>query len=258
MCHFCLIINKKLAMATIRILATEDDPLHEEMLRLTLQKLGYSLIDVIYKPGEVLRKIAATKPDLLLMDIDLGGDISGIDLTKEINSRYDIPVIYVTSFSDSDTFGEAKETCPFAYVVKPYKEEELQRAIELAIYNRRDNNIPFNGWKNDVVINKHIYVKESGSLKKVELDAIQLIEAYDKYCFIYRGDQKMMIRSRLRDVIEQLPESLFCQVHRSFVVNVNAIDSINAGDHKITIAGKEIAVSKTYKNNLFSRLHTIG
>ncbi len=245
-------------MPKIRILATEDDPLHEEMLRVTLQKLGYSLIDVIFKSADVLLKIAATKPDLLLMDIDLGGEVSGIDLTREINTRYDIPVIYVTSFADTDTFRKAKETCPDAYVVKPYNEEELQRAIELAIYNKQNNNIPFDGWNNDLVFNKHIYLKENGSLKKVELNAIQLIEAYDKYCFIYTGNKKIMIRSRLSDVIEQLPSTLFFQVHRSFVVNLNAIESIKTGDNKITIADKEITVSKTFKNNLFARLNTIG
>lgn len=245
-------------MSNIRILATEDDPLHEEMLRLTLHKLGYALIDVIYKPDEVLRIIEAINPDVLLMDIDLGGEVSGIDITKEINSRYDIPVIYVTSFSDSETFIEAKKTCPNAYVVKPYKEEELQRAIELAIYNKRDNNIQFNGWEKDIVVNKHIYLKEGGILKKVDLNAIKLVEAYDKYCFIYTGDQKIMIRSRLSDVMERLPASIFCQVHRSYVININAVDSIDASDHKITIAGKKIAVTKTFKNNLFSRIHTIG
>lgn len=245
-------------MATIRILATEDDPLHEEMLRLTLHRLGYFLIDVIYKPDEILRKIAATKPDLLLMDIDLGGDVNGIDLTKEINSRFDIPVIYVTSFSDSDTFAEAKKTGPNAYVVKPYEEAQLQRAIELAVIGRQGINIASKGWGNDIVINKHIYVKENGRLKKVELNAIKLIEAYDKYCFIHTHDQKIMIRSRLRDVIEQLPASIFCQVHRSYVININAVDSIHAADHLISIMGKDIAVSKTYKNNLLSRLNTIG
>jgi DNA-binding LytR/AlgR family response regulator len=245
-------------MSKIRILATEDDPLHEEMLRVTLQKLGYSLIDVVFKPTDIMLKVAATKPDLILMDIDLGGEISGIELTKEINSRYDIPVIYVTSFADSNTFREALETYPNAYVVKPYKEEELQRAIELAIFNKRDNKIQFKGWGKDVVVNKHIYVKEDGILKKVDLNEIKLVEAYDKYCFIYTGDQKIMIRSRLSDVIEGLPESIFCQVHRSYVINVNAIDSIDASDYKISIAGKEIAVTKTFKNNLFSRLHTIG
>ena len=245
-------------MSKIRILATEDDALHEEMLRITIGKLGYELIDVIYKPADLYLKISATKPDLLLMDIDLGEDISGIDVMKEVNKRYDIPIIYTTSFADNDTFQKAKKTNPAAYLVKPYEEKELQRAIELAIYNRQDNHNSSIGFKGDIMVNKSIYIKENNTLIKIDLNTIQLVEAYDKYCFIYTNEKKRMIRFRLKDICLQLPASLFCQVHRSYIVNINAIESIKAGNHKVNIAGKAITVSKTYKNNLFSRLHTIG
>ena len=245
-------------MSKIRILATEDDALHEEMLRITIDKLGYELIDVIYKPADLYLKISATKPDLLLMDIDLGEDVSGIDLMKEVNERYDIPIIYITSFADNDTFQKAKKTNPAAYLVKPYEEKELQRAIELAIYNRQDNNNNSIGFNSDVLLNNYIYIKEDNTLIKIELNSIQLIEAHDKYCFIYTPEKKRMIRFRLKDICLQLPASLFCQIHRSYVVNINAIESIKAGNHKVYIAGKAITVSKTYKNNLYSRLHTIG
>jgi DNA-binding LytR/AlgR family response regulator len=245
-------------MSKIRILATEDDALHEEMLRITIDKLGFELIDVIYKPADLLLKISATKPDLLLMDIDLGEELSGIDLMKKVNEIYDLPVIYVTSFSDSNTFQEAKKTYPSAYIVKPYNEKELQRAIELAIYNKQINTNNSNGFKYNVITNNFIYIKEENTLVKIELNSIQLIEAYDKYCFIYTAEKKRMIRLKLKDICMQLPSSFFCQVHRSFIININAIDSIETSDHKITVAGKEIAVSKTYKKNLFSRLLTIG
>jgi len=180
--------------------------LHEEMLRISIDNLGY---------------------DLLLMDIDL---------IKEVNERYDLPVIYVTSFADGDTFQEAKKTHPSAYVVKPYKEIELQRAIELAIGNKQNNAGSFTGWQNDGVLNNCIYIKEEKSLVKVELKSIQLIEAYDKYCFLYTADKKHMIRSRLRDILAQLPDSLFCQVHRSYIINTEAIEEIGLADGKVHVA----------------------
>ena len=244
-------------MSKIRILATEDDALHEEMLRIVIDKLGYELIDVVYKPSDLYLKISATKPDLLLMDIDLGNEVSGIDLTKEINDRYDIPVIYVTSFADSETFQKAKKTHPSAYIVKPYKETELQRAVELAIYNKSDSPDTVRRGRNEVVLNNHIYLKEGNVLVKVDLESIQLIEAYDKYCFIYTGDRRKMIRVRLKDLMEQLPDSLFCQAHRSYVVNIGAIEKIALSSNKITVAGKEIPVSKTYKHYLFTKLNCV-
>ena len=244
-------------MSKIRILATEDDTLHEEMLRITIEQLGYELIDVIYKPSLLFSKINAARPDVLLMDIDLGEEISGIDLVNEVNERYDIPVIYVTSFADNETFKEAKKTYPAAYIVKPYNEAELQRAIELAINNRQNNSGSAESLKNNFVFNNHIFIKEGKALVKFELDSIKLIEAYDKYCFIYTSDKKSMIRSKLKDFYLQLPLSLFCQVHRSYIVNINAIDKIVLENSKIYSAGKEIPISKSYKKDLFNRLNYV-
>ena len=244
-------------MSKIRILATEDDTLHEEMLRITLEQLGYDLIDVIYKPSSLFLKIDATKPDILLMDIDLGDDVSGIDLVKEVNERYDIPVIYVTSFADSDTFQKAKRTYPAAYIVKPYNELELQRAIELAIYNQQEKINSSDDTRKNVVFNNDIFIKEGKAFVKIETDSIKLIEAYDKYCFIYTSEKKSMIRSRLKDIYSQLPANTFCQVHRSYIVNINAIDKIVLSNNRIYSAGKEIPVSKSYKHDLFARLNYV-
>ena len=244
-------------MSKIRILATEDDALHEEMLRITIEQLGYELIDVIYKPSSLFLKIDATKPDILLMDIDLGDDVSGIDLVKEVNERYDIPVIYVTSFADSHTFQEAKKTYPAAYIVKPYSESELQRAIELAINNQQEKTRSPEDLKRMVVFNNDIFVKEGKAFVKFEISSIKYIEAYDKYCFIYTSEKKSMIRSKLKDIHAQLSPSSFCQVHRSYIININAIDKIVPNEHKIYISGKEIPVSKSYRQNLFSLLNYV-
>lgn len=245
-------------MSKIRILATEDDALHEEMLRITINNLGYELIDVVFKPDDLFLKLSATKPDILLMDIDLGTDVSGIDLIKEVNERYNIPVIYVTSFADSDTFKEAKKTFPAAYVVKPYEQSELQRAIELAIYNKAEI-LNFKAEANsNVIANNYIYIKEDQALVKIELDSIKLIQAYDKYCFLFMEDRKHMIRAKLKDLFHQLPLNQFYQVHRSYIVNINAIDKIVLKSNKIYVAGQEISVSKTYKTELYSKLNTLG
>jgi DNA-binding NtrC family response regulator len=124
-------------MTKIKILATEDDAIHEEKLRMAIDLLNYTLIDVIVDPHKVMSVISATKPDVLLMDIDLGSDISGIDLSKKINGLFDIPIVYITSFVDKNTFNEAKKTQPTAYLSKPYKIDELERVIELAVLQKQ-------------------------------------------------------------------------------------------------------------------------
>ncbi len=244
-------------MSKIRILATEDDPIHEEKLRMTMDLLNYDLIEVIADPHQVIPVIKAANPDILLMDIDLNSDISGIDLSNKINELFDIPIVFVTSFHDSKTFNKAKETQPAAYITKPYKTDELQRSIELAIFSKKRNDADYPSPK---VVNytNHLFIKDGSSLTKVMLTEIMLIEAYDKYCYIHTPHKKFMLKERLKNIAEHLPDQLFIQVHRSFIINLEAIDSIRLAQNKLTIGGKDIGIGKTYKQAFLSKINTLG
>lgn len=244
-------------MSKIRILATEDDPIHEEKLRMVMDSLKYDLIDVIIDPHLVIPIIRATNPDVLLMDVDLNSDISGIDLVNEINEIYDIPIVFLTSFHDSETFSQAKETQPAAYITKPYKAEELERSIELAVFNKQKERKSIVSTKNDSST-MHLFVKDGISLTKVHLSAISYVEAYDKYCYIHTQHKKYMIKERLKNIADQLPSHLFLQVHRSYIINLEAIDDINLTQSKLSIGEKEIGIGKTYRHELISRINTLG
>jgi len=244
-------------MSKIRVLATEDDPIHEEKLRMVMDSLSYDLIDVIVDPHQVILSIRATNPDVLLMDVDLNSDISGIDLIKKINELFDIPTVYITSFSDLNTFNKAKETQPAAYITKPYGAEELQRSIELAVFNKQKERKNI-GTTNVDPTSSHLFVKDGHSLTKVRLSEIKYIEAHDKYCFIHTLDKKYMIKERLKNIADQLPNHSFLQVHRSYIINLEAIDDIQPSQSKLSIGGKEIGIGKTYKQALFSRISTLG
>src|SRR5690606_25629790 len=120
-------------MPEIRILAIEDDPIYAEALRLVIDELGYILIEVTSEPQEFLRLTRATIPDLLLIDIDLGAAIDGIDLAKQISAGNAVPVIFLTSYKDKETILRATGAKPSAYITKPYEAGSLQAAIEIAV-----------------------------------------------------------------------------------------------------------------------------
>ncbi len=240
-------------MSKIRILAIEDDPIHEAKLRMVMDSLKYDLIDVIVDPHQVIPIIRATNPDILLMDVDLNSDISGIDLVNKINELFDIPIVFLTSFHDASTFNKAKETQPAAYITKPYKAEELERSIELAIFNKQKERIGIASPKN-TRITKHLFVKDGASLTKVLLSAIRYIEAYDKYCYIHLEHKKYMIKERLKNISEKLPDDLFLQVHRSYIINLEAIDDIQLTQSKLLIGEKEIGIGKKYRHVFLSRI----
>ena len=241
-------------MRKVRILALEDDELHSDVLTMTLSKLGYELIDVVDNSKDLLRLIQAAKPDLLLMDIDIGEELNGIDLVKKINETHDLPVIYVTSLQEQHIFKEAKETLPDGYVLKPYDPLTLQSAIDLCILRNQKESALTPKTSQVKEKNNSVFVKDGNNLIKLFLNDIVLVEAYDKYCYIYTKEKKYLLNIQLKTVVDHLPEEQFLQVHRSYVINFDAIEKIRPGENIVEVAGKQIPVSKSHKNALFSRL----
>jgi PAS domain S-box-containing protein len=103
----------------------------------SLQSLGYVVSAVASYGEEAIEKAAERRPDLVLMDIRLKGNVNGIGAAKEIHESFDIPVIYLTAYADEDTLQRAKITEPYGYIVKPFEERELHSAIEMALYKHR-------------------------------------------------------------------------------------------------------------------------
>jgi DNA-binding LytR/AlgR family response regulator len=244
-------------MPKIRILALEDNELHADVLRMNLDKLGYELIDIAGSSKEIFRLLQATDPDLLLMDVDIGEELTGIDLVKKINEMADIPVIYVTSLQEEHIFAKAKETMPDAYINKPYTTGQLQAAIELAFYKKQKQYKYTSKTPNKELATKSVFVKEGDSLVKVSLTDVLLVEAYDKYCFVYTREKKYLLSVQLKNIADSLPSEQFLQVHRSYIINLEAIDKVKLNQSSLEIAGKSVPFSKTYKNLLFSRLKMI-
>ena len=117
-----------------RILVVEDGNVIAKDLSLRLKNLGYDVAGVANSGEDALKLIEETRPDLILMDIMLKGDIDGIETASLVKERFDIPVVYLTAFSDDETIARAKITGPFGYILKPFEERELKSNIEIAIY----------------------------------------------------------------------------------------------------------------------------
>jgi len=121
-------------IAEKQILVVEDEIITAMDIQNRLINLGYNVPSIISSGEEAIIKVKENKPDLVLMDICLKGEMDGIDATSKIHSFSDIPVIYLTAFSDDITFARAKITEPYAYIVKPVKDRELQINLEIAFY----------------------------------------------------------------------------------------------------------------------------
>ena len=124
-------------MRSTNILIIEDERVAAETLALDLKQYNYQVLGIVNSGEEAIKKVAATKPDLILMDIVLQGTMDGIATGKKIQGTDNIPIIYLSSCSDRDTLKRARETKPKGYLVKPYKPEDLKATIESALQRRK-------------------------------------------------------------------------------------------------------------------------
>ncbi len=196
-----------------------------------------------------------------IMDINLKGDLDGIETVKLIQKDHDVAVIYLTANADEAHFKRAKSTHPDAFISKPFKKLDLQRAIELTadrLQQENNNNLetmPSESNSSPLMLSESIFVRHHEKMVKVEIKDILYIEAERNYCRIYSKEKEYLLVMTLKDMDEKLPNKHFLRVHRSFIVNLSQIDEI-ASSH-IVIAKKAIPVSKPLKEELLKRLQTI-
>jgi PAS domain S-box-containing protein len=169
------------------IFIVEDEGIVADDIRETLVSLGYSVAGTAKSGEKALEMIAATRPDLVLMDIHLAGPMDGIDAAGEIHRLYGMPVIFLTAYSDRELLDRAKLTEPYGYVIKPYDERGLQSAIEMALYKYRMEH----------------RLQESEATTRLMVDATQ-----DLLYLIDRDGRFLVVNRALADLAGTTPEEL--------------------------------------------------
>lgn len=124
-------------MAEGRILVVEDEHIVAMGIKRMLKSLGYTVTGVASSGEDAISKAESTFPDVVLMDIMLKGDMDGVEAAKEIRERFDVPVVYLTAYSDTNILDRAKKTEPFGYIIKPFDEKDLYSSIEVALHRYR-------------------------------------------------------------------------------------------------------------------------
>jgi len=244
---------------SVKILIVEDEMIIAANISLQLSKLGYEVTGIIPNGEKVLPHIKQNKPDIVLLDVQLKGKLDGIETAEAMQNEFDIPIIYLTANADESNFNRAKATNPYAFISKPFKRLDLQRAIELTV-NRLECNIESNSQatlSNDApfILSDCIFVRHREKMVKVDIKNILYVEAERNYCRIYSKNKEYLLVMTLKDLDEKLPDKHFLRIHRSFVINISQIDEIATS--YVVIARKAIPLSKGLKEELLKRLQTI-
>ncbi|HTK18455.1 MAG TPA: response regulator transcription factor [Mucilaginibacter sp.] len=243
-------------MPAIRVLAFEDDDLHADILRMHLHEMGYELLGIHAHTNDLVPLISASRPDIVLMDIELQDRMAGIQAAQKINAIFNVPLIYLTSLPTGIILNDVKATFPEAYLTKPYTAEQLRSAIEIAVYKYQKALLSATAG-NNYHPSKYLYVKVNNNLVRLSYEDIRYIEAYDKYCFIYTPDKRHLVSVPLKQLLPKLPPQNFIQVHRSYVVNLQVVTGVRTQQNKIEIQDNLIPYSKSFKDELFNRLNII-
>ncbi len=118
----------------VTILVVEDERIVAEDIRGSLRNIGYSVSAIVSSGEEAIAQVELIRPDIILMDVVIQGEMSGIQTAEVIRSRFDIPVVYLTAYADEETLEKAKITEPYGYILKPFNDRELYSTIEMALY----------------------------------------------------------------------------------------------------------------------------
>ena len=117
----------------MKVLIVEDEPAIAQDIEMTLEDSGFDVVGIAMDSTKALDLLMNRQPDIAILDIAIKGDKTGIDIGHIINKKYKIPFVFLTAFSDADTLDAVKETFPYGYIVKPFKDRDLVPALEIAM-----------------------------------------------------------------------------------------------------------------------------
>jgi DNA-binding LytR/AlgR family response regulator len=235
-------------MENIKVLIVEDKILIAEGIAATLRNHSLDVIGICPTGEEALLYIETVKPDLVLMDIELGGALDGISTAKLLQDVHPVPIIYLSDFGDKKTVERAKQTLPANYLTKPFVDADLVRAVEIAFTNSNaKNNV-----SNKASLKKHVFLKDKELFIKLACDDILLLEADRAYCKVITVDREFVLSNSMNHIHDQLNKNDFIRIHRSHIVNLNRVTSIDG--NMIGLGSRSVTMSKEYREDFLSRI----
>ena len=228
-----------------------------DKIEMQVEKLGHAVFAVVDNSDDALQAIQNEQPDLILMDVNIDGEYDGIELTDMIHQQWPIPIIFISSNYDDGTFRRISRTNPLGFVTKPFTEIQLQRSIELA-FQKIDQELAahyeISESENFSQKSDFIFVRNRKKLEKIKISDIFYLEADGRYCCVRMIDKKFLIRMSLKEMTEKLDNQNFIQTHRSFIVNIDKIKSVDLEDNVIVLENMQVPISRREKDNIVKRL----
>lgn len=238
-------------MIAKKILIVEDEDWIAEDLKQTLSDNGYEVIAVVDSYERALLQLRREQPDLVLLDIRLNGVGTGVDIAREINDRWKIPFVFISSNIDPKTMQEVLEESPHTILTKPCKPQDLLAAVQLAL-TKGEIEVSSN---KESTIADDFFVKSEHAYQKIEITRLLYIKGEGSYTKLQMEGERLVLRAALKDFefLENHPKLL--RVHRSYIVNIDKIDKIHS--KHLDINGFEVPITKEGRDDILNRISKV-
>lgn len=241
----------------IQILIVEDEMLFSSHIAMQVEQMGYQVVGEVDDSEGALAILSKKEVDLIIMDIHIQGRYDGVELAAMISGEYQIPIVFITSNHDDLTFRRASRLNPFAFLTKPFSDIQLKRTLELAMLQHEKPEGSAGNIRDDKQENGVLFIKKRNRIHKILKDDIYYLEADGKYTRVCTKADFFLVRKPMKEIAEQLPANDFIQCHRSYVVNMRKVKSVDLEDDLIILEERTVPVSKREKDKLLERLKWI-
>jgi len=228
----------------IRCLVVDDEQHAIDIIAHYIGQTNFlELVSSTTNPVEALQTVITQNIDLVFLDIQMP-ELSGIDFIKAINGK--AKIILTTAYSEFAI--EGFELDVVDYLLKPVRFPRFLNAVQKVVKANNEKNDAADVSNED----NYIFVKteSKGKLLKINLDDIEYIEGMKNYVAIYRGGQKTLVYTNLKDLILHLPAKQFVRIHRSFIIPINRITGIEGNRVVLKNVTAEILIGESYKDDL--------
>jgi DNA-binding LytR/AlgR family response regulator len=252
-------------MGNVSVLVVEDENIVAKDIQQSLLKMGYKVIGTASSGEKAKEILKENQPDIILMDIMLKGNMSGIDTAEYVKDIYDLPVIFLTAYADENTLSKAKITEPYGYILKPFKEIDLHTSIEMALYKhkktselKKENEIYATLLDGNNSAD-FLFIRAKSKLVKIKMVDLFYVEALKDYVTFHTASGDYTIHATMKDIEQKLPGKQFIRVHRSFIIRIDRIVSLEQAQGILYLENdtNPISIGGSYKDELLKRLNFV-
>jgi two-component system, LytTR family, response regulator LytT len=238
----------------MRIFLIEDEFLHAEDVRVTVEALGHDFLGWIGEGFAAMEKIAAEGPDVVLIDMNLHGALSGPAIAAQIAAKFALPFIFITSHVDDETIQKGLVLGPVAYLTKPVREGDLKAALQKAVMHNREPE------DSKAVVDDRdgLFVRVGNNLRPLHTAELLYVQTHAKnYCRLFLMDgTSFTIKRSLTSIQDYLTKEFF-RVHKEYIVNTGSITKVDEVEQILYLGKQAVPIGNAFKKEFFQRFRIL-